>query len=85
VAENCCVAPEATVADVGEIVTTVGCGAAVTVTAALLDIVPSKLLRAATVTLSCELVVGAVYSPAAETVPDVAFPPAAPFTSQVTL
>jgi hypothetical protein len=51
-AENCCVAPEATVADVGEIVTTVGGGAAVTVTAEFADIVPSKLLRAAMVTMS---------------------------------
>jgi hypothetical protein len=41
VAENCCVAPEATVELVGEIVTTVGTGAAVTVTTALGDMVPS--------------------------------------------
>jgi hypothetical protein len=40
-AENCCVAPEAMVAVGGETVTTVGTGAVVMVTAALLDMVPS--------------------------------------------
>jgi hypothetical protein len=54
------VAPEATVAVVGEIVTTVGTGAGVTVTGTLADIVPSELLRTVIVTLSCEFVVGAV-------------------------
>ena len=43
------------------------------------------MLRAVTVTLSCELVVGAEYKPEAEIVPVDAFPPAVPFTSQVTL
>jgi len=43
------------------------------------------LLRAVTVTLSCELVVGAEYKPEAEIVPVVELPPAVPFTSQVTL
>ena len=84
-AENCCVAPEASVAIVGEIVTTVGGGAAVTVSVALAEIVGSKLLRAVTVTLSCELVEGAEYKPEAEIVPVAALPPAVPFTSHVTL
>ena len=43
------------------------------------------MLRAVTVTLSCELVVGAEYRPEVEIVPAVAVPPAVPFTSQATL
>ena len=70
---------------VGEIVTTVGGGAAVTVSVALAEIVGSKLLRAVTVTLSCELVEGAEYKPEAEIVPVAALPPAVPFTSHMTL
>jgi len=43
------------------------------------------LLRAVTVTLSCELVVDAEYKPEAEIVPVAELPPAVPFTSHVTL
>ena len=43
------------------------------------------MLRALTVTLSCELVVGEEYRPEVEIVPAVAVPPTVPFTSQVTL
>ena len=43
------------------------------------------MLRAVTVTLSCELVVGAEYRPEVEIVPAVAVSPTVPFTSQVTL
>ena len=43
------------------------------------------MLRAVTVTLSGELVVGEEYRPDGEIVPIAAVPPAVPFTSHVTL
>ena len=56
-----------------------------TITAALAETVASALLRAVTVTLSCEVVVGAAYRPEVEIVPTVAVPPTLPLTSHVTL
>src|SRR5690348_11395979 len=66
-------------------VTAVGSGAGLTITAALAETVASALLRAVTVTLTCEVVVGAEYRPEGEIVPAVAVPPMLPLTSQITL
>jgi len=58
---------------------------AVTVTRAAALLVGSPALVAVTVTLAGEgTAAGAVYSPLEETVPAVEFPPATPFTLQVT-
>lgn len=85
-AVNVCVCPGAIFADSGEIEVIVP---HVIVTIALADLLRSATLVAVTVTLEgVGTVVGAVYSAVAELVdaivPNVAFPPAMPFTPQVT-
>jgi hypothetical protein len=82
VAVNCCVAPGASAAEVGERVTTTPAGA-VTVTAAEADFVVSTALVA--VTLYVPAVLGAVYRPVAETVPPVALHVTAPLLEPVTV
>jgi nitrate reductase gamma subunit len=60
-------------------------GVAVTVTAALPDIVMSSVLVAVTVTgFVAGTALGAVYRPAPEMVPTVEFPPATPLTLHAT-
>ncbi len=83
-AANVCPAPVETVAEVGEIPTTISpvsvteggaCGA-----------VLSALLDAVTVMVGGEgIALGAVYKPLGEIVPAVALPPATPPTNHVTL
>jgi hypothetical protein len=82
VAVNCCDAPVTKVALVG---TNDTLTAALTVTVAEADLVLSAALVAVTVTVAgAGTAAGAVYSPAALTVPTVALPPAMPFTVHVT-
>jgi hypothetical protein len=69
------------VAELGEIDTDTG---VVTVTEADADFDASAALTAVTVIEPEGTVNGAVYNPALDMVPTVAFPPAAPFTFQVT-
>jgi hypothetical protein len=84
VAENCCVPPAATVADVGEIVTLTAL-AAVIVTGAEADFVVSAWDTAVTVTVAgLGTAAGPVYKPEPEIVPTVALPPITPFTCHVT-
>ena len=83
VAVNACPAPVETLADVGEIVTMM---LSVMVTAAEPTALASAALAAATVTAGGDgRLPGAMYKPVEETVPRVEFPPATPFTDQVTV
>lgn len=86
VAENCLVAEEANVIEVGERATlTAGGAGAGTVTRAAADLLVSACETAATVTdIELVTVVGAVNMPAAEIVPVAGFPPVTPFTIHVT-
>ncbi len=59
VAVNCCVPPDATVAEVGEIVTVTGAGAVI-VAVALADFVGSATLVAVTVAVVLAVTLGAV-------------------------
>ena len=59
VAVNCCVPPDGTVAEVGEIVTATVAGAVI-VTVALADLVVSATLVAVTVAVVFDVTVGAV-------------------------
>ena len=79
-AENCCVAPDATVAVVGEIVTVTlggggGGGSGFTVRVASADLLGSALLRAVTARTNGLFVEGAVYTPEPEITPIAALPP----------
>ena len=69
VAVNCCVAPVASVATVGLMLTVTGGGGAVTVTVAEADLVVSASL--VTLTVNVPAVLGAVYRPAVVIVPPV--------------
>jgi hypothetical protein len=64
--------------------TEIGVGAGLMVTAALAVAEVCATLWAVTVTPPEGTAAGAVYIPAEDMVPNVAFPPAAPFTSHVT-
>jgi len=66
---NCCVPPEATVAEVGEMVTATDVDGGVMVTVALADFVVSAWLVALTVTVVVVVAVGAVKRPVLEIVP----------------
>ena len=81
VAENCCVCPTGTEALVGEIETKMPESIAM---AAWAERVGSAALTANTVIVPEGAVAGAVYNPEEEIVPTVKFPPAMPFTVQVT-
>jgi len=84
VAVNCCVFATCTDADAGA-TETLTCAWAVTVTAADADLVVSACDTAATVTVAgLGTAEGAVYSPEVEIIPTVEFPPATPFTCQLT-
>ena len=60
VAVNCCVPPEATVAEVGEIETATAVGGGVIETVALADFVGSAALVAVTTAVLLEVTAGAV-------------------------
>ena len=83
VAVNVCAAPSRTVGEAGETVTAMSsCNVTVAVALAL----GSAALTAVIVTVLVDgRIVGAVYSPLAEIVPIVEFPPATPFPVHVTL
>lgn len=81
-AVNPCVPPNGSPAASGEMPTTISL---VIVTLAVSLALASAALVAVTVTFVAPGIVdGALYSPAAEIVPDCAFPPATPFTLQLT-
>ena len=83
VAVNAWPAPVKTVADVGEIATTIP---SVSVTTPDAVALVSALLDAVMVMLEGEgMTLGAVYRPVEEIVPALAFPPASPPANQVTL
>jgi len=69
VSVNCFVPPEATVAEVGEMVTATDVDGGVMVTVALADFVVSAWLVALTVTVVVVVTVGAVKRPALEIMP----------------
>jgi hypothetical protein len=82
-AVNDCPAPVETVAEVGEIATTIPSVSETTADAAALL---SALLNAVTVTVGGEgMAFGAVYKPLGEIVPALAVPPATPPANHVTL
>lgn len=82
-AVNTCAPPVGTLAVAGETVTTIS---SLRLTLAEALACASAWLTAVTVTFACDgIVVGAVYNPDAEIVPALPLPPAAPFTSHVTL
>ena len=85
VAENCCVFPACTEADVGATETEMVAPPAVMVTGTTATLLESTLLTAKIFTLAGEgTAAGAVYRPELEMVPNVELPPVIAFTSQVT-
>ena len=82
---NCCVPPEATVAEVGEMVTATDVDGGVMVTVALADFVVSAWLVALTVTVVVVVTVGAVKRPALEIVPALVDHVTAVFVEPVTV